>query len=206
MTDSASPIPFPEQLVLIVEDDPHVRLGCVQATQLAGMAVEGVGSAEEALPRINSGMVGVVVTDMRLPKADGLSLVKYCHQQDEQLPVVMITGHGDVNLAVYAMRSGAYDFITKPFQLDELLHVLEKALEQRRLKSENAYLRSQLEDRYQFSGILGRSRRMQELFHMLEVVAATSSTVLITGETGTGKELVAHAIHHNGPQIGRAHV
>ncbi len=99
-----------------------------------------------------------------------------------------------------AIKQGAADFITKPFQFDALLHVLRSALEQRRLKSENAYLRSQLEERYQFGGILGRSRPMQALFHLLETVARSNSTILVTGETGTGKEVVARAIHHNSPR------
>jgi DNA-binding NtrC family response regulator len=101
---------------------------------------------------------------------------------------------------VDAIKRGASDFIAKPFQFDELMHVLQKALEQRRLSSENAYLRSQLEERYQFGGILGRSRPMQTLFHLLETVARSSSTIIITGETGTGKEVVARAIHHNSPR------
>ena len=141
-----------------------------------------------------------------MPGIDGATVIERAIERYPSIVGIVITGHGTTQSAVDAIKRGAFDFITKPFQFDELLHVLENALEQRRLKTENAYLRSQLQDRYQFSGILGRSRRMQELFHMLEVVAATSSTVLITGETGTGKELVAHAIHHNGPQIGRAHV
>src|SRR3989344_9234534 len=99
--------PLPDT-VLIVEDDPHVRLGCVQAMQLANLAVEGVGSAEEALTRLALGHVAVVVTDMRLPKADGLSLGRLCPQQNAHLPVVMITGHGDIDLAVESMRAGAY--------------------------------------------------------------------------------------------------
>jgi DNA-binding NtrC family response regulator len=102
--------------------------------------------------------------------------------------------------AVDAIKQGASDFITKPFQFDALLHVLNSALEQRRLKSENAYLRSQLEDRYRIDGLIGRSAVMRDLLHLLETVAATSSTVLITGETGTGKELAARAIHHNSPR------
>ena len=102
-----------------------------------------------------------------------------------------------------AIKRGASDFIAKPFQFDELMHVLKKAMEQRRLASENAYLRSQLEERYQFGGILGRSRPMQTLFQLLETVARASSTILVTGETGTGKEVVARAIHHNSPR--RAH-
>jgi two-component system response regulator PilR (NtrC family) len=105
--------------------------------------------------------------------------------------------------AVAAIKRGVRDFITKPFQFEELLHVLDSALEQRRLKSENAYLRSQLEERYRFEGILGRSRPMRDLFQLLETVAGTSSTILVTGETGTGKELVARAIHHN--SVRRAH-
>ena len=102
--------------------------------------------------------------------------------------------------AVEAIKRGASDFVSKPFQIDELLHVLDSALEQRRLKSENAYLRAQLEERYRFEGIVGKSRAMARLFQLLETVAATNSTILITGETGTGKEVVARAIHHNSPR------
>ena len=113
---------------------------------------------------------------------------------------IVITGYGTVKDAVEAIKKGASDFIAKPFQFDELMHVLQKALEQRRLKSENAYLRSQLEERYQFGGILGRSRPMQALFQLLDTVARSSSTILVSGETGTGKEVVARAIHHNSPR------
>ena len=102
--------------------------------------------------------------------------------------------------AVEAIKRGAWDFVSKPFQIDELLHVLDSALEQRRLKSENAYLRAQLEERYRFEGIVGKSRPMERLFQLLETVAPTNSTILITGETGTGKEVVARAIHHNSPR------
>jgi DNA-binding NtrC family response regulator len=111
---------------------------------------------------------------------------------------VIITGERkDIRSAVAALKRGVNDFLTKPYQFDELMHVLRKALEQQRLTAENAYLRSQLEERYQFGGILGRSRPMQSLFQLLETVARTSSTILVTGETGTGKEVVARAIHHN---------
>jgi DNA-binding NtrC family response regulator len=113
---------------------------------------------------------------------------------------IIITGFGTVKDAVNAIKQGAADFITKPFQFDALLHVLNSALEGRRLRSENAYLRSQLEERYRIDGLVGRSAVMRNLFHLLEMVAATSSTVLITGETGTGKELAARAIHHASPR------
>ena len=112
----------------------------------------------------------------------------------------MVTGYGTVQDAVSAIKRGATDFVMKPFPFDHLLHILSTALEQRRLKSENEYLRSQLQERYRFEGIVGRSRPMRDLFQLLETVAATTSTILITGETGTGKELVARAIHHNSPR------
>ena len=111
-----------------------------------------------------------------------------------------MTGYGTVKDAVEAIKRGATDFVTKPFQFDELLHALNSALEQRRLKAENAYLRSQLQERYRFEGIIGRSPAMRELFQLLETVSASGSTILVTGETGTGKEVVARAIHHNSPR------
>ena len=111
-----------------------------------------------------------------------------------------MTGYGTVRDAVALIKRGAADLITKPFQSEELLHVLHGALEQRRLRNENAYLRSQLQARYRFEGIIGQSRVLRELFDVLETVASTTSTILVTGETGTGKELVARAIHHNSPR------
>lgn len=104
-----------ELRVLIIEDDPDVRLGCEQAMMLADLPVEGVGSAEEGLARVKAGFPGIVVTDMRLPRADGMEVLRRCQAMDPDLPVIIITGHGDVTLAVEAMRSGAYDFIQKPF-------------------------------------------------------------------------------------------
>src|SRR4029078_4705061 len=113
---------------------------------------------------------------------------------------IVVTGYGTVKDAVEAIKRGAADFVSKPFQIDELLLVLDAALEKRRLKSENAYLRAQLAERYRFQGIVGKSRAMAKLFQLLEMVAGTNSTILITGETGTGKEVVARAIHHNSPR------
>lgn len=117
--------------ILIIEDDPHVRLGCEQAMQLAGIAVAGVASAEEAQRRLKPAFPGVVVTDMRLPGIDGLQLLRWARELDPALPVIMITGHGDVTLAVEAMRSGAYDFIPKPFSPEHLVEVVSRALERR---------------------------------------------------------------------------
>jgi DNA-binding NtrC family response regulator len=186
----------PEFRILIVEDDPHVRLACVQAMQLAGLPVEGVASAEEALPRVTEGAVGVVVTDMRLPKADGLSLVKLCQQHDATLPVIMITGHGDVSLAVDAMRSGAYDFITKPFASERLVDVVRRALEKRLLTREVATLRQQLAQRSGIEGqLIGQSAAMKAVRKLVLDVAESPVDILIRGETGCGKEMVAQALH-----------
>ena len=191
----------PPDTVLIVEDDPHVRLGCVQAMQLANLAVEGVGSAEEALTRLALGHIAVVVTDMRLPKADGLSLVRLCQQQDPHLPVVMITGHGDIDLAVESMRAGAYDFITKPFASERLVDVVRRALEKRHLTREIARLRQQLHQGDDIeSRLIGQSQAMVAVRRLILDVADSPVDVLVHGETGCGKELVAQALHAASPR------
>jgi DNA-binding NtrC family response regulator len=186
--------------LLIVEDEAPLRE--VIAEQLAdrGFVVEQVGTGEQALERLSAFAFDILIADLHLPGVDGSTVVERAVALYPDLIGIIITGYGTVKTAVEAIKRGAADFITKPFQFESLMHVLNTALEQRRLKSENAYLRSQLEERYRFEGIVGRSRIMRDLFHLLETVAATSSTILITGETGTGKELVARAIHHNSPR------
>jgi DNA-binding NtrC family response regulator len=168
-----------------------------------GFDVAEAESGEQAVALLDQFAFDIVITDLRLPGIDGTAVVEAALERYPGIVAIVITGYGTVKDAVDAIKRGASDFIAKPFQFDELMHVLQKAMEQRRLKSENAYLRSQLEERYQFGGILGRSRPMQTLFHVLETVARANSTILVTGETGTGKEVVARAIHHNSPR--RAH-
>ncbi len=162
-----------------------------------GYQVEQAGSAEAALARLADFAFDIIITDLRLPGIDGTSLVESAVRRYPEIVAIVVTGYGTVKDAVEAIKRGAFDFVNKPFQIDELLHVLDSALEQRRLKSENAYLRAQLEERYRFEDIVGKSPIMRRLFQLLETVAATSSTILVTGETGTGKEVVARAIHHN---------
>ncbi len=168
-----------------------------------GFEVAEADSGEKALQLLDRFAFDVVVTDLRMPGIDGTQVIGAALERYPSIVAIVITGYGTVKDAVDAIKRGAADFVAKPFQFDELMHVLQKALEQRRLKSENAYLRSQLEERYKFGGILGKSRPMLALFQMLETVARSTSTILITGETGTGKEVVARAIHHNSPR--RAH-
>lgn len=168
-----------------------------------GFEVAEADSGEKALEYLDQFAFDVLVTDLRLPGINGTRVIEAARERYPGIVAIVITGYGTVKDAVEAIKRGATDFVAKPFQFDELVHVLDKALEQRRLKSEIAHLRSQLEERYQFGGILGKSGPMQKLFHLLETVAGANSTILITGETGTGKEVVARAIHHNSPR--RAH-
>ncbi|MFZ5958891.1 sigma-54-dependent transcriptional regulator [Pseudomonas knackmussii] len=182
--------------VLVVEDDPHVLLGCQQALALEDIPSIGVGSAEEALQKVGADFPGIVVSDIRLPGMDGLQLLARLRERDAQLPVVLITGHGDIAMAVQAMRDGAYDFMEKPFAPERLVEVVRRALAQRALSREVGQLRRQLAGRQALeTRLIGRSPAMQALRELIANIADTSANVLIEGETGTGKELVARCLH-----------
>jgi len=182
--------------VLIIEDDPDVALGCEQALQLEGIAAECTASAEQARRRLGRDFRGVVVSDIRLPGMDGMAFLRETLAVDPELPVVLITGHGDVSMAVQAMKDGAYDFIQKPFAPEYLVDVVRRALEKRRLVLEVRDLRRQLEQRDQLEGkLIGRAPGMQKLRERLTGLAGSAADVLIHGETGTGKELVARCLH-----------
>ncbi|WP_231499349.1 MULTISPECIES: sigma-54 dependent transcriptional regulator [unclassified Pseudomonas] len=171
-------------------------LGCQQALALEDIPSIGVSSAEEALAQVDSDFAGIVVSDIRLPGIDGLELLTRLKQRDASLPVVLITGHGDIGMAVGAMRDGAYDFMEKPFSPERLVDVARRALEQRALAREVSALRRQLAGRQALEQrIIGRSPAMQQLRELIANVADTNANVLIEGETGTGKELVARCLH-----------
>jgi DNA-binding NtrC family response regulator len=183
--------------LLLVEDEAPLREAIAEQLSDRGYRVQQAGSGEAALGHLAEFAFDIIVTDLRLPGIDGSAVIEAAVARYPHIIAIVVTGFGTVKDAVEAIKRGARDFVSKPFQIDELLHVLDSAIEQRRLKSENAYLRSQLEERYRFEGIVGKSRPMERLFQLLETVAPTNSTILITGETGTGKEVVARAIHHN---------
>ncbi|KZE31803.1 two-component system C4-dicarboxylate transport response regulator DctD [Crenobacter luteus] len=181
---------------LIVEDDPAVRLGCEQALALEGIPTRGLDSAEAALREVGAGFAGIVVSDIRLPGVDGMALMRELKNRDAALPVVLITGHGDVALAVQAMKDGAYDFLEKPFSPERLVEVARRALEQRRLALEVEALRGRLAARDTLEArLIGVSPAIERLRRLIADVADTSANVLIHGETGTGKELVARCLH-----------
>jgi two-component system C4-dicarboxylate transport response regulator DctD len=190
---------FKELKVLFVEDDPAVRLGSQQALQLAGLEVQAFDSAEQVRRHIVVDFAGILVSDIKLPGMDGLALLRLAKTIDPDLPVILVTGHGDISMAVEAMRQGAYDFIEKPFSSEHLSEVVKRALDKRRLTLEVLSLRRQLENRQGIeSKILGHSPAIASLRRTILDLSDTDVDVLILGETGTGKELVARCLHDHG--------
>ena len=182
--------------VVFVEDDPPVRASLTQTLELAGLEVLPCGSAEAALPYISAGAQIVVVTDVRLPGMDGMALLNHVVALAAGIPVVLVTAHGDVAMAVQAMRTGAYDFLEKPFAPERFVETIHRALDKRMLRAAVDDLREQL---HRANGIeaalLGNSAAMQLVRRQVLNLADTSADVMILGETGTGKELVARCLH-----------
>jgi len=186
--------------LLLVEDEAPLREAVAEQLSDRGFTVVQADSAERALESLADFAFDIVITDLRLPGLDGTRVIEAAVDRYPDIIGIVITGYGTVRDAVEVIKRGAADFVTKPFQFDELWHALQGAIEQRRLRLENAWLREQLQQRFSFDGIVGRSRTMRDLFQLLETVAASASTILVTGETGTGKEVVARAIHHASPR------
>jgi len=197
----------PRVQVILIDDDPHLRQALCQTLDLAGLKVLPLAEANGLAERISRDWAGVVVSDIRMPGMDGLELLTHLHAQDPELPVLLITGHGDVPLAVQAMRTGAYDFLEKPFASDALLDSVRRALALRALVLDNRSLRLALSDRQQLSArLVGQSSAMLRLREQIGALAGTKADVLILGETGSGKEVVARALHalsrrRNGPFV-----
>jgi len=190
--------------VLVVDDEEKLRRVVELQLKTAGFEVEQAGSAEEALKLAED--ADVILTDLRLPGISGLELLASLRRQDSHTPVIVMTAFGSIETAVDAMKAGAVDFLPKPFSLDHLMTVVNKALELRTLRDENRELRAELGQRYEFDNIVGRSNGMREIFATVERVAPTRATVLMCGESGVGKDLIARAIHHHSPRDGRPFV
>jgi two-component system C4-dicarboxylate transport response regulator DctD len=192
-------VPDPSLTVYYVEDDAAVRMGTTQSLQLAGFQVKAYASAEQMLPHLLPGLRGVLVTDVRLPGLDGLGLLRRAQQVEAGLPVILVTGHGDITMAVGAMRQGAYDFVEKPYSPEALVDVVRRAIEKRSLSLEVESLRTALASHNAIEArLVGSSHAMTELRRVVLDIASTNADVLIVGETGTGKELVARCLHEFG--------
>ncbi len=183
--------------VLIVDDELNMRLVLAAMLKKEGYSITSAADGREALQILQSTKMDVVVTDLKMPNLDGMGLLHCITEQYPEVPVIMITAHGTVATAVEALKKGALDYITKPFELDDLKNIISKAIRTRTLNENELFLPPEEIER---TGIIGTSERSLEIFDSIKRVAPTTTTILITGETGTGKELVADAIHYNSPR------
>jgi two-component system C4-dicarboxylate transport response regulator DctD len=182
--------------VLLVDDEEELRRSTAQALDLAGFQVQDFSTAERALDFVTQGFNGAVVTDIRMPSIDGMTLMRRIHDIDADIPVILVTGHGDVQLAVRAMREGAYDFIEKPFDAQHLADMVARALDRRALVLENRQLKAVAGKKDDLEARMpGRTQAMVELRYLLRAAAATEADMLVIGDTGTGKEVAARAVH-----------
>ena len=197
----------PTGSILIIDDEEIMREILEALLTRGGYQVRLASSGDEGLELARSVPFDAAIVDVMMPGMDGLATLEELRKLDDELPVVMITAFASVETAIAAMKSGAFDYITKPFKNDEVLVVVRNAVERRQLVAENAALRQTLQAQYQkFSGIIGRSPRIKQVFDLIIQAAPSRSTILVTGESGTGKELVARAIHMNSPRAERAFV
>lgn len=186
--------------ILVIDDDKAVRTALRVNLGKAGFQVSLAEEGESALACLRQTKVDLVLSDVKMPGRTGLDLLPELREHWPQTPVVMMTGHGSVGDAVEAMRAGASDYIIKPVSRDELLVVIERALRERDLRVEVEHLRAEVRGRYRFDNLIGTTSAMQRVYDLVSAVAATDALVLLTGPTGTGKELLANAIHYNSPR------
>jgi DNA-binding NtrC family response regulator len=190
--------------VLVVEDDQNMRGALHVVMSKEGYQVKAVESAEEALKSIKGQTFDLLITDIKLPGLNGMELLRAVRKYDPSLSIIVITAYSTVDQAVVAMKEGAEDYLSKPFNLDEIRIVVRKVRERRELEQQNRQLHRQLERKYHFENIIAVSEKMTDLFRTIQKIKDSKSTVLITGETGTGKELVAKAIHYNSNRADRS--
>jgi DNA-binding NtrC family response regulator len=183
--------------ILVVEDDPNMLETCCQVLKRGGYEVVAANSGKVAEEILKTQSIDVVVTDLKMPKISGLDVLKIAKEVDQQIIVILITAFPTVETAIEAMKSGAFDYIVKPFSGEELLSVVERSLEKRRTKEAFGFLQAQLRKSFKLSGIVGRSPVMMKLFEDIRKAALVDANILILGESGSGKELVARAIHEN---------
>ncbi|MDH4128718.1 MAG: sigma-54 dependent transcriptional regulator [Spirochaetota bacterium] len=192
--------------ILVVDDEKNIREGLKKSLELDGFNAQIASDGEEALTIFENETIDLIITDLKMPNMSGEKLLKKIIQLSNSVPVIILTGHGTVENAVDTMREGAYDFLTKPVNLKKLTLIIKRALANKQLEIENRELHKQLDEKYGFSNIIGNSLQIQKVFDVVKQVAPSNANILITGENGTGKELIANAIHrlsnrHNCPLI-----
>ncbi|MBX7136349.1 MAG: sigma-54 dependent transcriptional regulator [Oligoflexia bacterium] len=192
-----------ELSVLVIDDDQAVRSSLCLNLEQAHYAPRGVESGVRALELLKTEKFDIVLCDLRMPEVDGIEFIRRCKEVNPHTAIVLMSGFGSHELALDAMKAGAYDYISKPFAVEELIFTLRKIEEREKLKEENEELKSALTQKYNFSNIIAQSQSMRDIFETVKRLANFNTTVLITGESGTGKELLARAIHHNSPRRGR---
>ncbi len=186
--------------ILVADDEKNIREGLREALALDGYEVATAADGREALDAVSRGAVDLLITDLKMPRLSGEELLKNVTAQYPTMPVIILTGHGTIESAVQAMHDGAYDFLTKPVNLDRLSLLVKRALANRELAVQNRAMQEELERRSGFASIIGRSAEMKQVFEMVRQVAPSRSSVLITGESGSGKEMIAEALHYNSPR------
>jgi DNA-binding NtrC family response regulator len=194
------------ETILIIDDEKSLLDLLSVVFKKEGYAVRTAQSAAGAYEVLAKDEVDLVVTDIKMPGADGMDVLRYARENLPDLPVILITAYGSIAQAVEALKAGALDYVVKPFDVEELKIIVGRGLAARRLKQENLLLKRDLKERYGFEQMIGKSRPMQEIYILIEKVASTDSTVLITGESGTGKEMAARAVHQQGARRDHAFV
>ena len=192
--------------ILVVDDEEQMRDLLAKVLERKGYQVSVCGDGADALAILERDPVDLVVTDVRMPGLGGMEALRAIKELNPEIVVIIMTAFGSIDQAVQAVKEGAYDYVNKPFKIDEMLLTIEKALDERRLRHEVTTLRQELRTRYHFENLIGKSRVMQEIFGLIEQVAGSRSTVMIYGRSGTGKELVAKAVHYNSPRSAKAFI
>lgn len=193
-----------QSTILIVDDEKNIRDGLVEAFTMEGYAALSASDGQEAVRVLDERYIDLVITDLKMPKVSGMELLQHIKRRWQNIPVIIITAHGDISEAVSAMQYGALEFVTKPLDLEHLLKLTKNALEIRELSIKNQELRDEVLAQQRTSSIIGKSPAMRKIFDLIRKVAPTRASVLITGESGAGKEVIADAIHNLSPRRDKA--
>lgn len=184
--------------ILVVDDEKLFRVSLCDGLDEAGFETHGLGSAEEVMEELKKNVYDVVLTDLRLPRMNGIALLKKIKKSSPDVIVIVMTAYATVQTAVEAIKQGAYDYITKPFSSEELFLILKRFAKYQSILKENINLKKQLESQYEYKNLIGKSKVMRDIFHLIKIVSSSDSSILISGGTGTGKEMIADAIHFDG--------